>query len=101
LLCPASHPKCFSQKGCNYLLHLSPKVRQNIDYDNQRISAERVFSRLLTITMLRPTAIVLQATQNHRTIAHITLLLTALAAHQLGFIDKIRFVKMFLPNLVL
>lgn len=107
LLCPASHPKYFSQKGCNYLLRLSPSVRQYIDYDsqrfkgiyNQRTSVERVFSRLLTITMLKPTVIGLQATQNHCTIAHITVLLIALAAHRLGFIDKIRFVKTFLPNL--
>lgn len=109
LLCPASHPKYFSQKGCNYLLRLSPTVRQYIDYDsqrfkgiyNQRTSVERVFSRLLTITMLRPTVIGLQATKNHCTIAHITVLLIALGAHRLGFIDKIRFVKTFLPNLAL
>lgn len=107
LLCPASHPKYFSQKGCNYLLRLSSSVRQYIDYDsqrfkgiyNQRTSVERVFSRLLTITMLKPTVIGLQATQNHCTIAHITVLLIALAAHRSGFIDKIRFVKTFLPNL--
>ena len=109
LLCPASHPKYFSQKGCNYLIRLSPTVRQHIDYDskrfkgiyNQRTSAERVFSRLLTITMLRPTVIGLQATQNHCTLAHITVLLIALAAYRLGFYDKIRFVKTFLPNLAL
>lgn len=109
LVCPASHPKYFEQKGCNYLLRLSPTVRQYIDYNsqrfkeiyNQRTSVERAFSRLLTITMLRPTVIGLQATQNHCTIAHITVLLIALAAHSLGFYDKIRFVKTFLPNLSL
>ena len=107
LICPSSHPKYFSQKGCNYLLRLSPTVRQYIDYDsrrfkeiyNKRSSAERVFSRLLTVTMLNPTVIGLQATQNHCTLAHITVLLVALAAHQSGFDDKIRFVKTFLPNL--
>lgn len=109
LLCPASHPKYFSQKGCNYLLRLFPTVRQYINYDsqrfkriyNQRTSVERVFSRLLTITMQKPTVIGLQATQNHCTIAHISVLLIALSAHQLGFSDKIRFVKTFLPNLSL
>jgi hypothetical protein len=109
LLCPASHPKYFSQKGCNYLIRLSPTVRQHIDYDSkrfkgiyhQRTSAERIFSRLLTITMLRPTIIGFQSTQNHCTLAHITVLLIALAAHRLGFYDKIRFVKSFLPNLAL
>lgn len=106
LVCPASHPKYFSQKGCNYLLRLSPTVSQYIDYDsrrfkdiyNQRSSVERVFSRLLSITMFRPTIIGLQTTQNHCTIAHMTVLLIALAAHQSGFDDKIRFVKSFLPK---
>lgn len=109
LVCPASHPKYFSQKGCNYLLRLSPTVRQYIDYNsrrfkeiyNQRSSVERVFSRLLTVTMLKPTVIGLQATQNHNTIAHMTVLLIALAAHRAGFDDKIRFVKTFLPSLSL
>ena len=109
LACPASHPKYFSQKGCNYLLRLSPTVRQYIDYDsrrfkaiyNQRSSIERVFSRLLTVTMVKPTVIGLQATQNHCTIAHMTVLLIALAAHHSGFDDKIRFVKTLLPNLSL
>ncbi len=109
LACPASHPKYFSQKGCNYLLRLTPTVRKYIDYDsrvfreiyNQRSSVERVFSRLLTITMLNPTVIGLKATQNHCTIAHITVVLIALDAHKSGFKDKIRFVKTFLPNLSL
>jgi len=109
LVCPAFHPKYFKQKGCNYLLRLSPTVRWHIDYNsqkfkriyNQRTSAERVFSRLLTITMQRPTVIGLQATENHCTIAHISVLLIALAANRLGLHDKIRFVKTFLPNLKL
>jgi len=109
LVCPASHPKYFSQKGCNYLLRLTPTVREYINYDsrifreiyNQRSSVERVFSRLLTITMLNPTVIGLKATQNHCTIAHITVVLIALAAHKSGFKDKIRFVKTFLPKLSL
>jgi transposase len=107
LACPAFHPKYFQQKGCNYLLRLSPTVRWQIDYNSQRFkkmhkqrtAVERVFSRLLTITMQTPTVIGLQATQNHCTIAHISVLLIALAAHRLGFDDKIRFVKTFLPNL--
>jgi hypothetical protein len=41
----------------------------------------------------------LQATQNHCTIAHMSVLLVALAAHRLGFNDRIRFAKTFLPNL--
>jgi len=109
LTCPAFHPKYFQQKGCNYLLRLSPTVRCHIDYNSQRFkhlhkqrtAVERVFSRLLTITMQTPTVIGLQATQNHCTIAHISVLLIALAAHRLGFGDKIRFVKTLLPNLKL
>jgi len=107
LLCPAGHPKFFNQKGCNYLLRLSPSVRDQISYGtkrfrdlyNKRTSVERVFSRLLAIAMQRPTVIGLTATQNHCTIAHITVLLVALAAHSLGQDDKIRYVKSFLPNL--
>jgi hypothetical protein len=109
LLCPASHPKFLSQKGCNYLVRLTPTVRDQIAYGtqrfkliyNQRTSVERIFSRLLAISMQRPTVIGLAATQNHCTIAHITVLLVALTAHRLGFEDKIRYVKSFLPNLIL
>lgn len=63
---------------------------------NQRTSAERVYSRLLAITMQNPTVIGLQTTENHCTIAHITVLLVALTAHQMGFKDEIRYVKSFL-----
>jgi hypothetical protein len=109
LLCPASHPKFLSQKGCNYLVRLTPTVRDQIAYGtqrfklvyNQRTSVERIFSRLLSISMQRPTVIGLAATQNHCTIAHITVLLVALTAHRLGYEDKIRYVKSFLPNLML
>jgi len=108
LLCPASHPKFLSQKGCNYLVRLTPTVRDQIAYGtqrfkltyNKRTSVERIFSRLLAISMQRPTVIGLAATQNHCTIAHITVLLVALTAHRLGYEDKIRYVKSFLPSLV-
>jgi len=107
LLCPAAHPKFLSQKGCNYLLRLTPTVRDQIAYGtrrfkllyNQRTSVERIFSRLLAISMQRPSVIGSAATQNHCTIAHITVLLVALTAHRLGQEDKIRYVKSFLPNL--
>ena len=109
LLCPAGHPKYFNQKGCNYLMRLTPSVREKIDYGskrfkeqyNQRTSVERVFSRLLAITMQRPSVIGLQTTQNHCTIAHITVLLVALTAHRMGYKDKIRFVKSFMPRFAL
>lgn len=109
LLCPTGHPKFFKQKGCNYLMRLSPSVRDTIDYGslrfkkiyNQRSSIERVFSRLLVLAMQKPTVVRLQATRNHCTIAHITVLLVALAAYRMGFTDKIRYVKSFLPRYAL
>jgi len=105
LLCPAGHPK-FVIQGCNYLLRLSPSIRLTIDYGsrhfktiyNERSSVERGFSRLLAIAMQNPTVVGLTATRNHCTIAHITMLLVALAAHREGFPDKIRYVKSFLPR---
>jgi hypothetical protein len=109
LLCPAGHPKFFNQKGCNYLMRLSPSARDIMDYGslrfkkiyNERSSAQRVFSRLFVLAMQKPTVVRLQATRNHCTIAHITVLLVALAAHRMGFTDKIRCVKSFLPRYAL
>ena len=106
LLCPAGHPKFLTQKGCNVLIRLPPSVRDKINYGtrrfkqvyNQRTSVERVFSRLLSIAMQKPTVKGLRAIRNHCTIAHITVLLVALTAHRMGYEDKIRFVKSFVPN---
>lgn len=106
LLCPAGHPKFLKQKGCNVLLRLTPSVREKINYGtyrfkkvyNQRTSVERVFSRLLSISMQKPTVKSLRAVRNHCTTAHITVLLVALTAHRMGCEDKIRFVKSFVPN---
>lgn len=106
LLCPAGHPKFLKQKGCNVLIRLSPSIRDKINYGtqgfkkvyNQRTSVERVFSRLLAISMQKPTVKGLRAVRNHCTIAHITVLLVALTAHRMGCEDKIRFVKSFVPN---
>jgi len=106
LFCPANHPKFFSQKGCNYLIRLTPSIREEIDYGseefkslyNKRTSIERSFSRLLSIAMQNPTTVGLNATQNYCTIAHITSLLVALTAYRSGQKDKIRFIKSFVPN---
>ena len=62
--------------------------------------AEDLPSRLLAISLQRPTVIGLTATKNHCTIAHMTVLLIALTAHRLGYEDKIRYMKSFLPSLV-
>jgi hypothetical protein len=106
LLCPAGHPKFLRQKGCNVLIRMSPSIRAKIDYGtqrfkeiyNKRTSVERVFSRLLSISMQNPSVKGLRAVRNHCTIAHITVLLVALTAHRMGCDDKIRFVKSFVPN---
>ena len=106
LLCPAGHPKFLKQKGCNVLIRMTPSIREKINYGtqrfrenyNKRTSVERVFSRLLAISMQNPTVKGLRAVRNHCTIAHITVLLVALTAHRMGCNDKIRFVKSFVPN---
>jgi hypothetical protein len=48
--------------------------------------------------MQNPTVIGLQATENHCSIAHVTELLVALAAYQLGYKNKFRYEKSFLPK---
>lgn len=106
LFCPANHPKFLSQKGCNILIRLTPSIREHIDYGseafkelhNKRTSVERVFSRLLSIAMQDLPGIGLHATRNYCTIAHITVLLVALAAKRSGHPDKARFVRSFVPN---
>jgi len=106
LFCPANHPKFLSQKGCNILIRLTPSIREHIDYGseafkelhNKRTSVERVFSRLLSIAMQDPPGIGIEATRNYCTIAHITVLLVALAAKRSGHPDKARFVRSFVPN---
>jgi hypothetical protein len=107
LLCPAGHPKFLRQKGCNVLIRMTPSIREKIAYGthrfkeiyHKRTSVERVFSRLLAISMQNPTVKGLRAVRNHCTITDITVLLIALTAAKIGHTDKIRFVKKLLPNL--
>jgi len=106
LLCPAGHTKFLKQKGCNMLIRMTPSIREQVKYGIQRFkemcntitSVERVFSRLLSISMQKPTVRRFRAIRNHCTIAHITVLLVALTAHKMGCKDKIRFVKSLVPN---
>ena len=106
LLCSAAHPKFTKQKGCNVLIRLTPSIRERIDYGSEsfkelhrkRTSVERVFSRLLSIAMQDPPVIGIDAIRNYCTIAHITVLLVALAAKRSGHPDKIRYVRSFAPN---
>jgi hypothetical protein len=106
IICPIYHHKFFNGKGCNALIRLEPSIRQQIDYGTEkfkeryehRTSVERIFSRLLSIAMQKPTMRGLHAIQNYVTIAHITVLLVALTAYKAEQKDKIRFVKSFVPN---
>ena len=106
--CPWFHPQFVKGKGCfAYTQVLDEDIRKKIDYGspefkkiyNLRSGSERVFSRLLNLCMQNPSVRGLQAISNHCTIAHITVLLIALAAAKTGNKDKIRFVKSFLPNI--
>ena len=106
LFCPIQHPKYFEQKGCNVLIRLTPTVRSKIPYGSapfietykKRTSVERIFSRLLAIAAQQPTVRGLAAVSNHATVAHITVLLVAKAAHVSGHPDKLRFVRSFVPS---
>lgn len=105
--CPWNHPKFTNGKGCIAYLRGDRSIRDSIDYGSQsfkriynlRIGLERAFSRLLTLCRQKPFVKGLNATSNHCTIAHITVLLVALTAIKSVNQDKIRFVKKFLPNL--
>lgn len=108
-ICPAFHPKFFSQKGCYAYIRVDDDIRKQIDYGSEsfkkdfktRTGSERVFSRLLSICMQNPPVIGLKAISNYVTIAHISVLLVALTAAKSGSKNKIRFVKSFLPNLII
>jgi hypothetical protein len=106
IVCPVFHPKFFSQKGCYAYKRVDDDIRKQIDYGsesfkkdlNLRTGSERVFSRLLSICMQKPSVIGLNAIANHCTIAHISVLLVALTAAKNNVKDQIRFIKSFLPN---
>ena len=105
--CPWNHPAFQKGKGCTAYLRADKDIRTEIDYGSQifkehykkRTSSERVFSRLLTMCLQTPSVYGLNAVSNHSSIAHITVLLIALTAANMGHTDKVRFVKKFLPNL--
>ncbi len=106
IVCPVYHPKFFDRKGCYAYKRIDADIRKQIDYgsesfkkeSNLRSGSERVFSRLLSICMQKPSVIGLNATANHCTIAHITVLLVALTAVKNNVKDQLRFIKSFLPN---
>jgi hypothetical protein len=106
--CPWLHPRFVEGTGCySYLrVDVDESIRAAIDYGsesfkrdfNKRTSSERVFSRLLSILMQRPSVVGLAATANLCTISHITVLAVAYFSSFVKEPNKIRFVKSFLPN---
>jgi hypothetical protein len=108
LICPADHPKFTEQKGCNYLWRLTDNPRDLIPYGteefrlhyNRRTAVERVFSRLLAITLQEPAVRGLQSVRNHCLISDIAVLLVALAAHRLGYRNKTRYVRTLVPYIL-
>jgi hypothetical protein len=108
LMCPADHPKFTSQQGCNYLWRQTDNPRDRIPYGteqfkknyNRRTAVERVFSRLLAITLQEPAVRGLTSVRNHCTISSIAVLLVALAAHHLGHADKTRYVRTLVPGVL-
>lgn len=109
ILCPWNHPRFFKGKGCCHTVRVDDNIRDSINYESQdfkelykkRTTSERVFSRLLSICMQDITIRGLKAVKNRCTIAHIAVLLVALAAAKTGQRDKVRFVRSFVPNFVI
>jgi len=97
LLCPVAHPKFTTQKGCNTLIRLTPSIRERIDYGSKafkelqkkRTSVERIFSRLLSISMQDLPVSGMQAVKTTAPIAHITVLL--IASQQTVQVTRTRF----------
>ena len=106
--CPWFNPRFVNGSGCyRYLrVDVDETIRAEIDYGseafkrdfNKRSSSERVFSRLLSILMQKPSVVGLAATANLCTISHITVLAVAYFSSFVKEPNKIRFVKSFLPN---
>jgi len=107
--CPWFHPAFKKGNGCTAYLRADSNIRENIPYQtkkfvkvyNMRSGSERLFSRLLSLTMKNIPVKGLNAVSNHCTLAHITCLGIALAACKTGHRDKARYIKSFLPNLYL
>jgi hypothetical protein len=106
--CPWFHPSFLEGNGCyRYIrIDVDESIRAAIDYQsesfkrdfNKRTSSERVFSRLLSILMQKPSVAGITATANLCTISHITILAVAYFSSFVKEPNKIRFVKSFLPN---
>lgn len=106
IVCPVFHPKFFTQKGFYSYKIVDNDIRKQIKYgsksfkkdSNLRAGSERIFSRLLSSCMQKPSVIELIATSNHCTITQITVLLVAVTATKRNVKDQIRFIIAFLLN---
>jgi len=92
------HPQFVKGTGCfAYTQVLSKDIRQQIAYGSPKFNkvyqlrsgCERIFSRLLDLYMQNPSVRGLQAVSNHCAVAHIAVLLLALAIVKTG--NKVRF----------
>jgi len=102
------HPQFVKGTECfAYRQILAEDVRKQIAYGSKefkkvydlRSGSQRIFSRLLDLSMHNPSVRGLQAVSNHFTISHITVLLTASTAAKTRNKDKIHFVKSFLSTI--
>ena len=108
LMCPADHPNFTAKKGCNYLWRISDNPRDQTPYGteefkehyNRRTAVERMFSRLLVTTLQEPAVRGLYSIRNHCLISNISVLLVALAAYQLGYENKTRYVRTLVPHIL-
>lgn len=97
--CPWFHPQLVRDSGYykNIRIDVDETIRQSIDYGsesfkkdyNRRTSSERIFSRLLSLLMQRPTVKESDAKANCGTIAYITVLVVFYFAYFVKEPDKI------------
>lgn len=111
-LCPWNHPNFFNNTfGCSTYIRVDDNgaIRKSINRSsksfkklyNLRTGSERIFSRILYLTLKDPKLKGINSFTNLLSIAHITHLAIALLAVNLGFKDHIRFIKKFFPELSL
>lgn len=104
--CPWNLKKFKTGKGCYRYIQVNTGIRNKLDYGSQtfkktycqRTSIERLFSRLFTFVMQRPSVRGSNAVANVCTIAHISVLLVAYTAFKLGYKDRIRYIKNLFPK---
>lgn len=107
--CPWNHPNFLNNRwGCFAYIRVDDfgAIRKNIDYSsksfkklyNLRTGSERIFSRILYLTVKDPKLKGLNSFSNTLSIAHITILAIALLAAKSGHVNNIRFIKKYFPE---